>query len=423
MPVVKLPFYKGFIEADIPAKNLKSVLVSKISEYHNPYYEQEVVKEALLNPIKSSTLRKLTKNKKKVLIITSDHTRSVPSKITLPLLLNEVRKGNQEADITILIATGLHRATTREEMVDMFGEKIVNEEKIIVHNSEDSTSFENVGILPSGHNLCVNKLAIEAELLVCEGFIEPHFFAGFSGGRKSILPGICKRETINANHSAKAIAHPNAKTGVLDGNPIHEEMLYAAKLVKVNFILNVALNADKKIIAAFAGDLNDAHLAGCQFVDKLSWVNRVTSDIVITSNGGYPLDQNLYQSPKAMSTAAECAGKDGIIIIAASCCDGIGGKNFERLMLSGSPDSILKKLNNIPETETIPEQWCAQILANIMLKHPIILVTDNKYHQLIKSMNIIPASTMDEAIAIAFRMKGEEASVTVIPDGVSVIVH
>jgi nickel-dependent lactate racemase len=418
---IKLPYYQDSLVLNIAEKNLTSVLTSKMEDFKPRFSQERLVGNALKSPIGSERLRELAKNKNKVVIITSDHTRSVPSKITLPLLLAEIRWGNPDADITILVATGLHRATTIEEMLTMFGDNIVAKEKIVVHNAFDESSLIFVDTLPSGGELKVNKLAVEADLLVCEGFIEPHFFAGFSGGRKSILPGISSKETVNWNHSARAIGHPLSKTGILDGNPIHEDMIYGAQKVGVDFILNVALDADKKIIAAFAGSLDKAHRKGCEFVSSLAKVNKVTGDIVVTSNGGYPLDQNLYQSPKAISTAAQCAGDDGVIIIAASCCDGVGGVNFEKLMLKGSPQEILDFVSSVPDQETIPEQWCAQILSQILLKHQLILVTTFLDHEIIKKMNILPASTLDVALNMAYEIKGENASVVVIPDGVAVM--
>ena len=184
----------------------------------------------------------------------------------------------------------------------MFGDAIVDHETIAINNAFDPTQFAHVCTLPSGADFNVNKLALDCDLLITEGFIEPHFFAGFSGGRKSILPGICSQETVNENHSYRAIASPYANTGVLKHNPIHEDMVYAARKVNVQFILNVALNGEKKVIAAWAGDLEKAHEQGVAFIREWSQAPDITGDIVVTSNGGYPLDKNLYQSPKAVAT-------------------------------------------------------------------------------------------------------------------------
>lgn len=421
MKTINLPYFTGYMPINVEEDNLKAVLVNQGAVQESGKSESEIVQTALENPTGSRKLRELVKDKEKILVVTSDHTRSMPSKVTLPILLGEIRAGNPEAKITILIATGLHRATTRKEQRKMFGEKIVETEEIVVHDAFDKEQMAYICTLPSGSEFHVNRLAVEADFIVCEGFIEPHFFAGFSGGRKSILPGISSAETVNENHSFKAIAHPNSKAGVLGKNVISEDMVYAAKKVKVGFILNVALDEEKKIIAAFAGDLEQAHEQGCTYVKRRAQVETVTGDIVVTSNGGYPLDQNLYQTPKAASTALACAGENGVIILAASCSDGFGGEHFERLMKMGTPEEIQDYLSHIPPKESIPEQWCVQTFSQMLLNHKIILVTDELPPEEIRKINMIPAKTLDEALSMAYSIKGKNASVVVIPDGVSVI--
>lgn len=415
-----LPYHTGTLELKVKEENLKAALVPE-GVPSSDKGEEQIVREAMENPVNSPRLRDLAAGKKNVVLVTSDHTRAVPSRITVPVLLEEIRKGNPDADITILIGTGLHRETTEEEKLNRFGPEVYERERIVVHDARDEGNMVNIGTLPSGGECSINRIAKEADLLVTEGFIEPHFFAGFSGGRKSILPGISSQRTINANHSARAIAHPLAKTGVLEGNPIHEDMLFAARRAGVAFIMNVILDADKKIIGAVAGDLNDAHLKGCGMVSRISGVKKAEADIVVTSNGGYPLDQNLYQSPKCMSAAFECAGPGGVLVVAAACSDGIGGTNFEDILFRGTPREILDYLLSIPDEETISEQWCNQVLAKVMARNRVILISELD-PEIVEKANMIPAADMDDAMEKAYGMKGRDASVTVIPDGVSVIV-
>ena len=208
MKSIQLPYGKGHITANIPDERYNGSLVSKMTEYVPTKGQTELVKEALEHPIGTPKLSEMAIGKKKIVIISSDHTRPVPSKIIMPLLLEEVRKGNPDADITILISTGLHRETTKEELIGKFGEDIVKNEKIVIHDCDDKENLVDLGKLPSGGELIINKLAYEADLLVAEGFIEPHFFAGFSGGRKSILPGIASRVTVCYNHNADFIDSP-----------------------------------------------------------------------------------------------------------------------------------------------------------------------------------------------------------------------
>ena len=420
MKEFQIPYYKTHMTLHVAEENLEAVLTAKAPE-KSPLSEEEIVRAALESPIGSERLSALAKGKARVTIVTSDHTRAMPSRITLPLLLEEIRRGNPEAKITILIATGLHRKTTEAEQRAMFGDAIVDNERIVVNDAFAPDDFAFVTDLPSGAELWVNREALDCDLLVTEGFIEPHFFAGFSGGRKSILPGICNQATVNENHSFKAIASEKAKAGVLEGNPIHEDMLCAAKAVHVRFILNVALDEQKKIAAAFAGDLEKAHASGVAFVREGAQRPCVQGDIVVTSNGGYPLDQNLYQSPKAVATAEACCREGGVVIMCCSCVDGMGGSNFAKLIVSGTPAEIAALLSQIPPRESIPEQWCAQVYARILSHCRVILVSTYLDHELIRKANMIPAASADEALAMAYGMVGADARVVVIPDGVSVM--
>lgn len=424
METVKIPYGKGYIEASIPKTRLQGVLLSKAHHYQTNASQEELVKQALENPIGSPKLRELVKGKKKIVIIASDHTRPVPSKVIAPLMLQEIRSGNPEADITFLIATGFHRWTTKEELISKFGEKIVTEEKIIIHDCRDEESLINIGTLPSGGDLVINKLAMEADLLIAEGFIEPHFFAGFSGGRKSVLPGIVSKVTVLANHCAQFIAHEKARAGVLEGNPLHVDMIHAARVAKLAFIVNVVIDAEKRVIKAYAGDMEKAHLEGCKFVGELASVEAKRADIVITSNGGYPLDQNIYQAVKGMTAAEASCNKGGVIIICASCNDGHGGDAFYQWFKEAKDaQAVMDKIMKIDARSTIADQWEAQILARILLKHPVIIVTNECDHKLIEEMHMKAASTLEEAVRMAEDMVGKDASITVIPDGVSVIVR
>ena len=259
---IEIPYGKGTQPLCVEDSRLRGVLTPTHTE-HVDADQQELVREALATPIGSAPLHEIAKGKNKVVVITSDHTRPLPSAITLPLYLAEIRKGNPDADITILIATGVHRSPTKEEMLSKYGPAIVENEKLLVHNASDDASLVLMATLPSGGELWLNKLVAEADLVVSEGFVEPHFFAGFSGGRKSILPGVAGRRTVLYNHNASFIHARESRQGNLQGNPIHRDMAFAAETAKLAFILNVLLDGDKRIIAAFAGDSVKAHEAAC----------------------------------------------------------------------------------------------------------------------------------------------------------------
>lgn len=326
---VSLPYGKKYLKAEIPEERLRSVLLSELHDYMPEKSEVELVKDAMAHPIGSKSLKELAVGKNKIVIIASDHTRPVPSKIIMPLMLSQIREGNPEADITILIATGCHRETTRVELVQKFGEDIVDQEKIVVHDCDDTDNLVSLGLLPSGGELIINKMAVEADLLCAEGFIEPHFFAGFSGGRKSVLPGIVSRKTVLANHCSAFIADDCARTGILHDNPIHRDMVFAAKTAKLAYIVNVVINAEKEVIHAVAGHAEEAHMAGCRFLSRYcKAMVDIPRDIVITTNGGYPLDQNVYQAVKGMTAAEAAVRPGGVIIMLAKSDDGHGGQHF-----------------------------------------------------------------------------------------------
>lgn len=426
MHTFNLPFGKEKIKLELPEEQVAGVLVSHAHEYKAPKSEAELVADALANPIGSPKLSDLAKGKKNCVIISSDHTRPVPSHVIMPQLLAELRKGNPDIDITILIATGMHRATTKEELIAKYGKEIAEHEKFVIHVSRNDEDMVSIGTLPSGGDCRINKLAANADLLISEGFIEPHFFAGMSGGRKSVLPGIASKVTVLANHCSEFINSPHARTGILQGNPIHEDMLYAAKAAKLAFICNVVIDADKKVIAAFAGDREKAHYAGADFEMKLAGVKPVPADIVITTNGGYPLDQNIYQSVKGMTAAEATCKEGGVIIDVSSCSDGHGGEDFYNNLKNA--ESIQKAMDEIlarGRNETVFDQWEAQILMRMLLKFTIIMVTEAP-QQMVEDMHMKYVASVDDALAMAKEVLAKKGitdpKITVIPDGVSVIV-
>lgn len=423
MALFKLPYYKSTIDLSIDDDKIAGVIESKAETMVSNDDESTIVRKSLDNPINSQRLRDLAKDKKHIVIISSDHTRPVPSHITMPLILEELRTYNKNSRITILIATGMHRPTTHEELVSKYGQKIVDEEEIVIHNAYNDEEMAYIGILPSGGELLVNKLAVDADLLISEGFIEPHFFAGFSGGRKSVLPGIASKKTVLWNHNAKFIASPNARAGNLKDNPIHNDMLFAAKSVNLKFIVNVVINQSKHVVACFSGSLEDTHSYGCQLVSSIAQVKPIYSDIVITTNGGYPLDQNIYQTVKGMTAGEACVNEVGVIIIASSCADGTGGDFFYHLLADfPNAKSAYESLCNVEPSETRFDQWEAQILSRILCKAHVIIVSTHLDKSIFTSMHIDHAYTIDEALDKAYSIVGKDSKVTIIPDGISVII-
>lgn len=424
MAKYKIPYFKDHVEVEIPDSRVAAVLTSKTESYQPKLSESELVREALKNPIASSSLQELAKDKKHIVIISSDHTRPVPSHVTMPILLEQIREVNPAVKISILIATGMHRPTTHEELVNKYGQKIVDEENIVIHDAYDDENMTFKGILPSGGELWINKLVDESDLLIAEGFIEPHFFAGFSGGRKSVLPGIASRKTVLWNHNAKFIASPFSRAGSLKDNPIHRDMLFAAQQAKLAFILNVVINSEKKVIAAFSGDVSKAHATGCEFVAGLAQVAPVVSDIAITSNGGYPLDQNMYQTVKGLTAGEACVKEGGVIIISSSCVDGHGGEFFYSILANAkSAKEALDSIVNVDPSETEFDQWEAQVLARVLTKAHVIVVSNHCDKEMFTNMHMEHATSIEEALLLANKYVKEDAQITIIPDGISVIVR
>jgi len=422
MPTIAFPYGKGFLTYNIPGSRFRGELVSRFHDYRADKSQEELVQEALENPVGSPTLRALAEGKKKAVLIASDHTRPVPSKIIVPRMLEEIRRGSPDAEITILVATGCHRETTRKELEGKFGPEIMRREKIVIHNC-DSPEMVNLGKLPSGGDLIINKLAAETELLVAEGFIEPHFFAGFSGGRKSVFPGIAGRTAVVYNHNAEFIAHPAARTGILDGNPIHIDMLYAARKARLAFICNVVLNAAKEIIYAVAGDCDLAHRKGVDFLLSKCQAAPALADIVISTNGGYPLDQNIYQAVKGMAAAEATVREGGVIIQLAKSDDGHGAPEFYKTFAGEKDlDRMLDTFMCTPKENTRPDQWQSQIFARI-LKHARVIYVSDAPDEMVRDFQMIPAHSIDEAVKKAEGILGDpNAAITAIPDGVSVVV-
>lgn len=417
---MRIPYGRGFLDYE---GDYDAVLQSRVDEMHGDKNAAEIVADAMANPIGSDTLRMMAIGKQRCTIIISDHTRPVPSKAILPKMLEELHTANPKMEITFLVATGLHRATSVEELREKLGDEIVDNYKIEIHDAFDPAKNVELGVLPSGAKMIVDRLAVETDLLIAEGFIEPHFFAGYSGGRKSVLPGVAAKETVLGNHCGQFIAAPQARTGVLEDNPIQIDMVAGARMARLAYIVNVVLDGEKNVVAAFAGDFEKAHEAGVNFLRGFCEVPAVPADIVITSNNGAPLDQNIYQCVKGL-TAAEATAKDGgVLIMCAELTDGIGSDEFYKTLSECKDFSALfEKFAKTPMTETIPAQWESQIMARIMANYRVIFVSRPEMKDTLLKMHMGWAANLNEALAQARAIKGENASITVVPNGVSVVV-
>ena len=420
--MIKIPYGKSAVNLDLPDKNVLAVLRS--IEFGESVNESEIVRGALNRPLESELLQHIAQKKEKICIVVSDYTRATPNKTLIPPIIEALKEsGRKTGDISILVANGLHKPASQGTLKEFLGEEIVEEFEIINHDAENKESLVYLGETSFGTKVLVNRLIDESDLVVLTGLIEPHFFAGYSGGRKAILPGVAGKETIFANHSYGMIMHPLSRYGVLDGNPIHEDMVEAAKMLRSRtYLVNVVIDKRHRIIGAFAGDVFKAHVEGVNFLNKYVEVNVPSkADIVITSNGGYPLDRDLYQAVKGMATGELIVKKGGAIVVFAECIDGVGRGHeiFYRLMAEAkTPEEVLER---IKREEPIRDQWEAQILARILKNSEVILVTKNIKHSVIEEMHMTPASSPEEAMEEAYRVAGKEAKIIVVPEGPYVI--
>ncbi len=368
---------------------------------------------ALRNPIGTRPLRQLVNEGQTVAISVCDITRPMPSETLLPLLLGELRHVSPE-NITILIATGTHRTNTHEELVAMLGEDVVSNFRVVNHNGFDEESLESIGSTESGIEVRLNRRWVESDIRITTGFVEPHFFAGFSGGPKMVAPGLAGFPTIMRLHDAAMIGHPNSRFAVTEGNPIHDSIREIARMSGVDFSVDVTINRDKRITSVYAGELFAVHAAACAVARRLAMQSVDTSfDIVVTTNSGYPLDQNLYQAVKGMSAAAQVVREGGKIICAAECSEGIPehGQYRDILASCGSPAEILEMINR-PGYDR-HDQWQAQIQAQIQMKADVLLKSDCLTPRQVAQAHLTPVDSIEDAIANC----GKDALICVLPEG------
>lgn len=420
--IINIPYGKSLINLDLPDKNVVALLQS--IEFNGFIDQSGVVREALDKPIGSKPLAHLSTEKRRICIVVSDYTRATPNRILLPPIIEVLKSAGRKMDeIKILVAYGLHKPAPKELEVEFLGEEIVKEIEVLSHDAEDEDSLTYIGKTSFGTSLSVNNLILKSDLVILTGLIEPHFFAGYSGGRKSILPGVSGEEAIYNNHSFKMIMHPLSRYGVLDGNPVHEDMVEAARMIPTQmFLVNVVIDRRRRITGAFTGDIYGAHLEGVKFLDRYVRVKApLKADIVVTSNGGYPLDRDLYQAVKGIATGELVTRRGGVIVLFAECVDGIGRghEEFYRLMAEAkSPEDVLER---IKREEPIKDQWEAQILARILRDMKVIIVTRSIKHSIIEEMHMIPTSNPEEAIREAYNIVGRDPKIIVIPEGPYVI--
>ncbi len=406
-----LPYGKTEVVARIQAENLSKVVETK-SSLGVKDSNAEIMR-ALDKPLESKGLEDIVGSGDKIAIVVDDATRATPNRLMLPPILDKLNlAGVEEEDITIIIGRGIHRSTKPNEFSALIGEDVKDKVKVVDHDC-DANNLVEVGETSRGTKVLLNRTFIEADVKILTGDVGFHYYAGYSGGRKSILPAISGRNTIQHNHAF--LLHPQSKTGNLDGNPVHLDMQEAAHMANVNFTLNVVLNSEKKIVRVFAGDLDKVFMHGVKLVDKMYKIPvEKPADIVLTSPGGYPLDIDLYQSYKAVDSALGVVKEGGVIILVAECLEGHGNEVFYKWM---------KEYKNIENVER-------------RLKRKFLLGAHKAYYlfKALKNVKIFLVSTMPSfyaenifrlrvansvnlALQSAFKITGKNSKVLVLPHG------
>jgi len=397
---------------EIPDRNLTDILLpNKVSVQAKG---EIAVIGALQNPIGSKKLSEMVHPGQKVAIITSDVTRPVPSYKILPLIVGELEKaGVAPRDITVVFALGSHRKQTPGEMRRLVGEEVYSKVRCVDGDSED---FIHMGKTRLGTPVDVTRVVAQADFRIGVGNIEYHYFAGYSGGAKAIMPGVSTRAAIQSNHSRMVLAE--AAAGRLEGNPVREDIEEAINFCPLHFIVNVVLDESKEIIHAVAGHFIKAHREGCQFLDKLYRKEiKSRADIVIASQGGAPKDLNLYQTQKALDNAKHGVKKGGIIILAGSCKEGLGEEVFEEWMTTS--ESARSMIQRIQQDFQLGGHKAAAI-AMVLRDSDIYLVSDME-PEFVKSIFLKPFDTVQSALDVAFQKLGKDASVLVMPYGGSTL--
>jgi nickel-dependent lactate racemase len=367
---VHLPYGRQGLDVELP-DHAHVLLPERLPPLADP---REAVRQALAEPIGSPPLAQLVRPEDTVVIAFSDITRPTPSHILLPAILEVLAAaGVRRQNVALVNGTGMHRPNTREELIGMLGQEVVDGYRIVQHDAQDRSQHAFLGRNARGAEIWINRDYLEASVRILTGFVEPHVFAGYSGGGKALLPGIAGAEIIMSNHGGPMLAHPKATWCQTKGNPVFEEMRQVALATRPTFLLNVTLNERKEITGVFAGELAQAHDAGIAFAER-AYLRRVPQryDIALATNMGYPADINLYQSIKGMSVAGQGVKEGGVVLLAAECGEGMGQPHFEEMVTWRKSARELLEMVLAPGFAEL-EQWAIQCQTMVQAKADVYL--------------------------------------------------
>ena len=413
---VRLEYGRSGLDVELPDRNVVKCLGYQAQD---PLADPAAaIRDALAHPIGTPPLAELARGRASACVVVSDVTRPVPNAVLLPPILDTLQaSGIPRERILILVATGLHRPNLGDELAEMVGREIVKGYRIENHDGQNRDEHVHLGESPRGVPIWIDRRYVDADLKITTGLVEPHFMAGFSGGRKLVCPGLAALETIRAWHSPKFLEHPNARNGVLQENPVHEENTWIARRTGCDFILNTVIDERRQILSVVAGDMEQAFLEGVRFVRKL--VRDTVPepvDVVVTSSAGYPLDTTYYQSVKGMVAALEVVKPGGTIILAASMSEGIGSAEFQRLFDEHPTlDAFMERI--LHTDYFVMDQWQLEELAKVRRKAKVKVVTDGLPPETLKRLFVEPVPTVEAAVADSLTEHGQDATIAVIPKG------
>ncbi len=419
---IKLDYGKSKLEIEVNDKNILHVLENKPVKPMADIKKKLV--ESLRDPIGSPALEEKIKGKKNICIVISDITRAVPTKLILETILPEIHSYGISRDcITILVATGLHRPNEGAELKKLVGEDIFDNYNIVNHIARDKDGCRLIGKTKKGTPIILNRTYLDSDFKMLTGLIEPHFMAGFSGGRKAICPGISYVDMFKHFHGPAILEAAKTTTGIINGNPFHEEATEIARKAGADFLANVTINKNKEITGIFAGDLEEAFLAGVGFCLRSS-IYRIDeeADIVITTGGGYPLDINLYQAVKGMVGAMPAVKQDGMIILAAQCIEEIGSKEFVELLTEEKDlDKFIEKIKSKDYFKL--DQWELEKIIKARKKAEVYLYSDclNECSYAIPPGTLVQADSLQDAVNTGLEKFGRNATISIIPEGPYII--
>jgi lactate racemase len=377
-----------------------------------------VLRTALRDPVAGRPLRERVHSGQTVAISACDGTRPQPRHLMIPAILAELDGVVRLEDIVILVATGTHRGNSDAELRRMFGDEVVDSVRIVNHDARDSRQLTWMGTFGAGVPVWLNREWTEADVRITTGFVEPHFFAGFSGGPKLVAPGLAALETVLVLHDASRIGDPRATWGVIHGNPVHDDVRAIAEATGVTFAFDVVLNREQEIVAAFGGDLLPMHAAATALARRTAMREvEAPFDVVVTTNSGFPLDQNLYQAVKGMSAAYQVLKPGGVIVCAAECRDGFPdhGSYREVLASAASPRALLDTIS--ARTETVPDQWQVQIQARIQSASRVVMHTSHLSDADLATAHLEQTADISATVAEALAAAGPAARLCVLPEG------